>query len=194
MSTRIIDGTGDGFAAEVDSSKRLQTSATTQSGFTSAVKKGDAYIISSGVQTLTTANESAILYIKSNETSDLVIDDIRVQVGPSTSGTGVIIRRDYIAPTAGTLISEEVPALAGNLLAASSKTLLADTFSGGEGKTVSGQVFVDQTILHVDSTSLGTFGGIVPKGTALGISITPPASNTSMAVNVLVTVHLLDSE
>jgi hypothetical protein len=194
MSHSIKDGTGNGYLAEVDIRKRLHTFATTQSGFKSAVKKGDAYLISSGVITLTDATESGILYIQSLETSDLVIEEIQIQTGVSTGGTGDVLRRDYVQPTTGTLITDQATAGIGNLLAASSNTLTAVYYTGDQGKTVGGALFNDTTIHHLADTDRSNVGFIIPKGAALGLSLQPPTGNTSLNVQAVVTVYLLDSE
>lgn len=191
----IKDGTGTGILAKVDDSNRLQTTSTTQSGFRSAQKKGDAFILSTGVITLTTDNESAIIYLKSLEESDLVIENVSIRLGSSTGGAAIdLIRTDYIQPTTGSLITDAVPALVANLLTSNTTTLNADVFQGSEGKELGGEIVSDDTLQLTGQIKDEAAGFIVPKGTALGLSIKPPSGNTMLKVQILIVVYLLDSE
>jgi hypothetical protein len=193
MSNLIQDGTGSGSLAAVDSTNRLQTFSTTQSGYTSATQKGDAYIVSTGIINLTSANESALLYIQSTETSDVVIQELTVNCGLSNV-TGDVIRTDYIAPTTGTLLTDQTVAPAFNLNSTSSKTFSGTTYKGAEGKTVGGAVFSQQALHHQSQTDRQPSGLIIPKGASLGLTMTPPAGNTSLNVSISYIIYLLDSE
>ena len=195
MSTIIQNGTGKALFAKVDDSNRLHTFSTIESGFRSAKKNGGAFFISSGIIELTSDNESGVLYIKSNENSLISIASITVRCGTSVGGaTDDYIRRDYTLPSTGTLITEAKPAVVANLLAADSRVLDADTFLGAEGDTVGGTPFTDDMLQLTDSIRNEGSGFIVPKGTSLGMSITPPIGNTSMKFQVTVTLYLLDAE
>ena len=193
MSNILIrDGKGSGIAAEVDAKQRLATVSTAQTELVSATKTGNAYTISTGVLNLTSANESAVLYIKSTEDSDLVIHSITVEIGASTGGSGDVIQTNYILPTGGTLISDATAAITSNLNASSSNTLSATNFKGGEGKTVSGAIASSGFIRHLSQNDIVPAGFIIPKGASLGLSLNPPAGNTSLNVSVFVLVYLLD--
>lgn len=192
MSTIIKDGTGSARSARVDSSNRLAAFATTQQGNVSAKKSGKAFIISSGLVTLTSANESALLYILTNETSDLVVDNIEIQLGQS-DGTGDVIRTDYVVNTGGTLLSNAVVSTPFNLNVGASDSLDATVYRGVEGDTLVGipagaAIYQPGTIITQQS------GVIIPKGSDIALSITPPAGNTSMKVVINVQLHLLDAE
>ena len=193
MGFKIIDGEGSGKEAGVDYCNRVKAKATTISGAVSAQQKGDAYFLSSGLVTLTSGNESGVLYIKTNETSVVVIDSIQIQLGLS-DGTGDVIRGDYVAVSGGTLLTDQDPGIAVNVNAGSSKSLDTDVYKGKEGATITG-ISTGQNIYQAGTTYEETTGGfIVPKGSDLAVSITPPAGNTSMNVVFSVFVHLLDSE
>tara|TARA_R110000822_G_scaffold112278_1_gene243187 strand:+ start:31 stop:618 length:588 start_codon:yes stop_codon:yes gene_type:complete len=195
MSIIIKDGTGNNISAKVDASHRLLTTATTQSGFKSAQKKGDAFVISTNIITLTSANESAVLYLQLSETSPLVIENLSFRTGASTGGsTTDVIRTDYVQPTTGTLISDATPASVINTLASSTKTLDAVVYQGDEAKTIGGEIVTDQSLHITGQIKDDTTGLIVPQGTAIGISVTPPPGNTSLKIQIIVTVYLLDSE
>jgi len=189
--TIIKDGTGQGKAAKVDNKHRLATKTVSQSELISATQSGNAYTLSTGLINLTSGDESAVLYLKSNENSDLVVAKILTQVGLSNA-TGDIIRRDIIAPTTGTLITDATPALVANLNTGSSNSLDATVYVGAEGKTVGGGVFTGLSIWHQSQTIESDIGFIVPKGAVLGLSFEPPTGNTSLNIIIEVIVYLLD--
>ncbi len=191
MTTIIKDGTGTGLTAKVDGHNRIQTFSTGQTEVTHASKEGNAYTMSSGVINLTSDNESAILYFKSNESSQVAIHEIRVSTGVSNA-TGDVIRIDYIRPTTGTLITDAVAVSVNNLNTASASTLDAVVYSGGEGKTIGGEVASGQDLHHLSQVNVEQAGFIVPKGASLGLTITPPTGNTSMNVQVSVIVYIID--
>lgn len=191
MTTTIMDGTGSGSSAKVDSVNRLQAFSTTQPEFEFETKLGNSYIVTSGLVTLTSTSRSAILYLKSGE-DVLVVKELVVQAGQSTGGTTTdVIRTDIVAPTGGTLISNAVPAIVANLNPGSSNTLNATTFRGVEGDTLTGQVAELDSLAFVSSQLKQETGTIVPKGAILAIAITPPAGNTSIKVGVSATVYKL---
>lgn len=193
MSQVIInDGSGSGRAAIVDSKKRLATTSTTQSDLVSATKSGNAYILNTGVITLTSANASAVLYLKSNEDSALVVTNVIVNCGVSTGGTGDVIRTDFISPSTGTLITDATLASVQNLNASSSNTLSADVFIGAEGKTVGGTPITAAAINHLSQSNETDVGLVFPKGAAIGTTLTPPAGNTSLNVSMTIVLYLLD--
>ena len=80
----LTDGTGTGCQAKIDCNNRLHTRSVTLSTTVDANYDGRAYNINTGELTLTSGNESAVLYFKNNETEDYVVDSIAVGLGPST--------------------------------------------------------------------------------------------------------------
>ena len=189
--TIIKDGTGTGNTLEVDEKGRLQTFSTFQTELVSATKTGNAYSLSTGIITLTSDNDSAIFYLKSNETSPIVIHSILIEIGASTGGSGDVIQTNIIAPTSGTVISDASAAIVANLNATSSNTLVADVFKGAEEKTVAGGISVG-FIRHLSQNFIINAGFILPKGSELAVSFQPPSGNTSLNTSLSLLVYLLN--
>jgi hypothetical protein len=148
-----------------------------------ANKLGKAYNINTGELTLTSANESGVLYFKNNEDNEYIVTGIAVGLGPSTGGASTDIPMVKIIrnPTAGTVISDATDVdINSNRNYGSAETLTADVYKGGEGKTLTGGV--DHILFYQTANGrlFATITEIIPKGSTLGISITPQASNTSM--------------
>jgi hypothetical protein len=186
MSEIIRDGTGTGYVAKVDGNNRIHTEAVTIEAQEWHAIRGEGYNITSDTVNLTSANDSAVLYVKSNETLDLLISGLFYQLGASTGGSGEAVIDVDLNPTAGTIISDATAATSTNRNAGSTKTLVADVYKGGEGKTATGGTLLFSSYASgVSRVALSPVGGVVlPKGTSLAVRITPPASNTSLNVQV----------
>ena len=193
MAEQIVDGTGSGNRAKVDSNKRLQTFSISEGLAIDAAKNGQNYNINTGSVTLTTANESAVLYLKNNEDKNFIIEEVIVILGASTGGTGDLTISIVRNPTTGTIISGATDAeIVGNRNFGSSRELTADIYKGAEGNTLTnGDLFSDTTrsaasaVVRFDADVI-----ILPKGTTIGVNITPQSSNSSMSVKVAVVGYL----
>lgn len=190
---QILDGTGGGFAAEVQSDNRLATSAITLSTEVHANEEGDAYNINSGYVTLTNATDTPIMYILNNEDKDLVIQALAIGIGPSTSGTGIgpriTVQRN---PTGGTIISSTPTnvAINSNRNYGSSKTLNVTAYVGATGDTLTGGVDHLTILASANARAFITINEILPKGTSIGVFCEAQASNSSMAIYVAAIVYL----
>jgi len=187
MSTAISDGRTHQTAL-VDSNNRLHTASITDPLPDHAAESGDKYNINTGDITLTDATITSVLYLKNNEDSDLVITGLIYNLGNSTSGTGDV-KIDIIRnPTTGTMIDTTPQnVLVGTGVEAnqnfgSNKTLNIDAYKG----TTADNDFTDGsvTISTRSAANTGRFflslgAVIVPKGSSIGVSYTPPASNSS---------------
>jgi len=107
MSFKIKDGTGSGREAQVDEENRLRVHATTLAMNEHITDEGGSFNLNSGAAgvTVTSANESGVLYFKNGEDRRFRIRGIVTILGPSTGGTNCLIRV-YKNPTTGTLISD----------------------------------------------------------------------------------------
>lgn len=194
MAEQIIDGKGTGSRARVDSDNRLHTFSIAEDLSIEAAKLGKNYNINTGSILLASANQSAVLYIKNNEDSDFVIEDVIVILGTSTGGSGDLTIELIRNPTTGTIISGASDvSIIGNRNFGSSKSLVADVFKGAEGNTLTnGDDFAvttrstSSTVVHFDSDVI-----ILPKGTSIGVNVTPQPSNTAMSVKVAIVGYLL---
>jgi len=192
MST-IEDGSGDSYTAKVDLNKRLHTRSVSLTEHHDSTDLGDSYNINTGVVTLTTANDSAVLYVKNNEEKGLNISAIVVGMGPSTGGSGGIPKITMVRnPTAGTIVSGATAVdISSNRNFGSSNILSADAYKG-DGTAMT---FTDGTE-HIISfqTANGraffTVDEILPKTKSIGIKIDPQAGNTSMDVYVALVCYI----
>jgi hypothetical protein len=196
MAEQIIDGTGTGNRTKVDSLGRLYSNSIIQDVADYHNTGGDRYNINTDDITLTSANESVLLYIKNNESRDLVVDSVIQIIGSSTGGTGQLKSYIYRNPTGGTIVTDETAAtIISNLNYGSSNSLTADIFKGDEGKTQTGGSSSLTSLLTPPTTNLVRVGGIIlPQGSSIAVSIQPPTGNTSMTVNIAALVYLLKSE
>lgn len=185
---KIEDGTGTGRKARVDSTHRVSTEAVTSSEQSEASQKGDAYQIGSGPVTLTSASESAVLYIKNNEEKDLLISGVNITSSKQTgSSAGVFLAKIYLN---GTGLSAGTATSALNNNFGSSKALLADITAGQEAATVTSGAAAGAFYIQEAQFFNTDLAWVLPKGATLALSITPGASNTSMTVTITLEAHL----
>jgi hypothetical protein len=192
MNINIRDATGGCYGAKVDDKYRVHTKSSITTSFETAMFNQRAFIILSNDITLTSATESAIIYIKNNETSDLVIHRINIGVGASTGGTGLASVYTYINPTGGTIISDENDCSIVNNFLGSSVNLTADYYKGAEGKTFVGTPLPHSMCVDAPAYDESLPKTVIPNGTSAGLSIVPPTSNTSMLVSIRLFVYLRD--
>lgn len=190
----ITDGKGTGYQAQVNTKGQLETCSVTLVQSSQASNDGDSYNINTGVMTLTSANKSAVLYVKNNETKPILIDALFYLIGNSTGGTGDMLITVLRNPTAGTVVSDATAAeMAGvNRNFGSSKTLDADIYKGGEGKTLTdGDKVIESIFNQVPTRAVISAGAIVlPKGSSIGIEVTPATLNTSLDVEFAISCYL----
>lgn len=187
----ILDGTGDGNKAKVDSDNRvhaLSISATVQED---GAINGNTYNINTGTITLTSASESALLYFKNNGSNDVQITSIGYLIGNSTGGTGDLSPKVIRNPTGGTIVSGAVDVPVNiNKNFGSFNTLTADVYKGAEGNTFTGGSDGYYSLLPGDARAYIINTGVLqlPKGSSIGISMTPQTGNTSMDVQVFMSI------
>lgn len=186
MFNVIEDGTGDGFRARVCKTNRLFTTSETSTVSLVCTVLGNTFSFASGSITLTTASASALLYVKNNEDLDLIVESMRFQAFDSTGGAGGIpIWTVLKNPTAGTIVSAGTVATPSNANFGSTNTVNVDMRRGGEGFTFTdgtthANLFGDK-IPH--NFRLETAEFVIPRGSAIGIRVTPPAGNTNWSIS-----------
>jgi hypothetical protein len=192
----IVDGTGTGNQAKIDTRNRLQVHAVTEPEGLAANRLGSAYNMNTGELTLTSANESAVLYFKNNESKDYIMEAIAVGLGPSTGGasTDIPLIKIIRNPTAGTIVDDASNvSINTNRNFGSSNTVSADVYKGAEAKTLTDgddHLFFYQP---ANGRLLAEINVVIPKGKSIGVKITPQASNTSMTCYVAL-IGYLDQE
>lgn len=184
MSTEIKDGTGTGNKARVDKTNRFTVHAVVQDEESEAAEDGNAFFIGSGFINLTTGNESAILFIQNNEEQDLKIVNIIFSSRPSIGGTQTQYAATFIKNPSGMSAGTGNSAAITNINFGSAKNLSSSTEIGVEAATLTnGSVAAEFIIEH---GKLDDFDAalVLPRGSSIGVKITPPSGNTSLDVEV----------
>lgn len=189
----IKDGTGNGYKAAVTVNNRLKTTGIDLTLVEAATEAGDTYNINSSELTLTTAGESALLYLKNNEATNIVIDSLIVNISGYTGTAGQPTMYIYRNPTAGTLITDETAGEQSNRNYGSSQVLTADIFEGTEGKTATGQT--DKLTIYLPSNAAVTLVSfetivVLPPGACIALAYKPPTGITTMKIIAALNVTL----
>lgn len=187
---RITNGVGDSTPAKVDDTNRLMVRSTTSTEVLEASSNGESFILTSGFITFTNANESAILYYKNNEDRDVIISrfigNCRTSTGGTTNHALINLRSNPTGMVGGT----GQPAAFNNLNLGSSKTILADSEVGLTGSTLTNGSAFSGFIIPIQNFSAESSSIRMPKGSSIGITVTPPAGNTSFSFAVGLNIHL----
>ena len=185
---KIEDAGGSGRGARVDADKRLLVSAVNETEQLEAAIRGEAFQIGSGKVTLTSASESAVLYLKNNEKKDLVITAVNVTSSKQTgSSDGVFTAVVY---KSGTGLSAGTSASAVNNNFGSNKLLDVDITQGQEAATVTNGTAIGAFYIQEAEFFNTDLAWILPKGSTVALSILPGASNSSMTVTVTLEAHI----
>lgn len=190
----ITDGTGKGYQGKIGSDNRFWTDSITRPQSQSASLSGNSFNINTGVINLTSANKSAVLYVKNNGLNDVVIEGIFYLIGNSTGGSGDMLITVLRNPTAGTIISNasDVELKAVNRNFGSPNIPTIDAYKGAEGNTFTDGDKVIESIFNQSPTRAYIDAGyiILPKGASIGFEITPATGNTSLDVEFALASYL----
>lgn len=196
MPQQILDGTGDGYLVKVTSENRLLTDSVTLSQSSNSSFTGDSYNVNTGVINLTSANKSAVFYMKNNEgEKNMVIDALFYLIGNSTGGSGDMLITVLRNPTAGTIIdgASDMEMAGVNRNFGSAKTITGNFYKGAEGNTFTNGDKVIESIFNQSATRAAINVGaiILTPGSSIGIDITPATSNTSLDVEFAASIYLI---
>lgn len=187
----IKDGTGQCFSAKVDDTNRILSRAVAIKQLDEEAKKGNAYTLSSLFLTLTTSNESAVLWIKNNESNDIEIDEFifnaEAAVGASANAYEIEICRNPTVMVGGS----GVDVSQSNNNFGSSKTLDITSEVGQEGATLTGGTTHEVIAAKTEDDEKITSNIILPKSSSIGVKITPPSDTTSLKVAVDIITHIV---
>ena len=192
MAEEIIDGAGTGNRAKVDSDKRLHVNSVTRTQDEQAALLGEAYNLSTGSITLTSANQSAVAYLKYTGADPFVIKEMLMIPSDSTGGSGNALIQIKSNPTAGTIISGAVSFSAINNRDFSSSKSLDETaliYKGAEGNTITdgGTFAITTRSSFASPVSFDAANIVLRKGNSIAVCITPPTGNTSQTWVVAIT-------
>ena len=194
----IKDGTGQGYQAKVDSKNRIQVKAVSKDIQQFASEEKDLYRISTPVVTLTSANNSTLLYVRNDSPNrNLIVPQIVIAVGNSTGNSAgdLVTSIGRANVTGGTIVSGATAAslIPLNLSVATAPPIVA--YSGVEGSTNTVAADVPSyAAFPQESITFNPFFIVVTPGNNFIISITPPAGNTSMTAQVTVRCYYEEVE
>jgi Ca2+-binding RTX toxin-like protein len=182
MSTIIKDGTGNGYAAKVDVNNQLFVRSVNQSEFDQATLAGNAYNINTLNTSVSVGTETALLYLKNNDSRTLVIAAWFVGTGiQGAAPTSLPLFQVYTNPTGGTLLSGGTEINAVNRLVGSANELDADILAGdGSTSTVTGYD-ADPILYQTQGTSSRAFGSVqiaLQRGASLAVTCTMNGAQT----------------
>lgn len=187
MSEFVVkDGTGTATSAKVRSDNRLTTVSIMETEIHHAIELGDGWNLESGYLTLTSDSASDVLYLKNTGSGLMHIDLYVVLAKASTGGSGDLLVEILRNPNGGTVISDATAANPVNMNFSSSRNPSGLYYKGGDGKTLTGHDNAIVSKTTADNRLLLGILTVMPQGASVGIRITPPAGNTSMAVNAVV--------
>lgn len=192
MGFSIKSGSGNGKSAEVDNSLRLRCRSIIEEELGHATELGYRYNINTGTITLTSANASAVFYFKNNEDYDFVIESFIYNIDDSTGGTAAVKMDVYVKNTGGTIISgASDTAINVNLNIGSPNTLVSLAYKGAEANTLTGGTYAISSLIQPGTRAAIPLGKlIIPKGGNVGVIATPPASNTSLPLQVAISGYI----
>ena len=181
---KIDDGTGNSSQAKVDEQNNLHVRSISGPVALYTTIDARSFGVITGPITLTSANESGILYVKCTDAvNPMIVLKQLFYLGPSTGGTGPARLKVYRNPTGGTLISGASVITPSNLNFGSSLTPSALVYKGAEGNTITGgSLIIDVGVNTSFLLSVDDINWLLPNGSSYAVSITPPTSNTSMLV------------
>jgi hypothetical protein len=185
---KLQDGKGFGYEAGVDSTNRLLTESVALDVREEAVFNGDSFEIG-GIVTLTGTAETAVLFVQNDGDRALIIDRFEFSAPESTGGTSdAMLLALY---TGSTGITSGTAGAAVNANFASALALDA-TISIGNGSTsaVSGGSQFGASYIRFLGQSIFDGPWALPRGASFALTVTPPASNTSLPFTVRVLSHL----
>lgn len=194
MGFQIQDGTGSSKKVKVSSSNKLFTEAVIRSEREEEALLGEAYIVGTGFVTLSSANQSSVLYFKNNEDVDLILTKFIIGVRNSRDGIENHIRGIIIKNPTSMSSGSNNNLTINNINFGSSNIINADSEIGREAATLNGGSTYFATVAPVEQLTSEDATTIIPKGSSIGVNIIPPTSNTSLQVSVGLNLHKLTEE
>lgn len=191
----LIQGANNpGNFAHVDNDGRLSAKAVASTLQAHESISGKSFNINTGQITLTDANETPILFVKNDAIEqEILIPRFFVTLLSSTGGSGPVSIKFSKNATGGTLVDSGTDVPLSNFNFGSGQTISATAKKGTTGDTVTGDDSTNFELLFPSDNqrSLTEFEAIVlPRGSSIVVSITPPAGNTSMIVECGFNVYL----
>lgn len=202
MGLVISDGLGKGLDAGIDLRNRLLTASITETESNYATSVGLKFNINTGDISFSTDDPTTVLYLKNNDSRDIVVDTLIYNIGSNTGGSGDRLINVIKNPTQGDIITNNNNADVGvgaeaNFNFGSAISLNADVLKGAQGETL----IADGTplILTRNSSTQGTIainpggGMILQRGNSLAIDYYPPTGTTAQIAQFALNVYVLQA-
>jgi len=188
MPEQIRDGRGRGNLATVNSDGQIITRATAIPQHTKSSVDGNYYEAYTGKVTLVDAVERGIIYLDNQDPTDyIIVDKVFIDVWASTGGVG-----------GGTITYYKNPDITGGtaIVPVNTNFSKSEGLEGTQLRTLTtmlgGTQWWEGYFEPSSSIVINEEKFCIPPGYDFGISITPPAGNTSMDINVNIAFYLLD--
>lgn len=178
--------------AAVNKDRELAVRAISEDIALHRVDEGFGFSVYTGRINLTTDTFRPVLYIKNNDTDDLVFTTVLTGASPSTGGANDAVLLEQVG---NILVTDDLVANGTDLIAfnrnvgaprqfAGDIKLKADAIPSGNEIKANGvlSTFTDPAPIPLTT--------IIPKGSAVAIGVTPPAGNTSQDLTIQLSFHL----
>lgn len=197
----IEDGTGSGKKAEVNNEFQLETASVDTSIILHRVEDGTGFNVNSSTLTATInlsddVADTAVLYIKNTDVADLVLTSARISTGQAATATDntITIKQVGNFSAASDIIANGTAGTAVNRNSGkSSRVFDGIVTTGGTGRSFTSAVAGQQVLGDFTVSRAIELTTIVPVGGEFGVTVDPPAANTSMDFMVSINFHI-DSE
>ncbi len=196
--TIIQDGAGTGNTAKVTVENMLRASAVNTPIILHQVEKGLGFNINTGTLVLTDATaDTAVLYLKNTDVNGIVITSVTISTAASTAGTSDTITLKQVGgfTAASDIIANGTAGVAVNRNRGTSQRIFDGVVTiGGTGRSFTDEVAAQQTLGIFTVPRTFELTTIIPVGGEVGVTVSPPASNTSMPFMLSVNFHIETDE
>lgn len=180
MTLPIVDGTGKGYMAQVDSNNRLRTQTISDTVYDFQSNEGQAFNVNTEFVSVTGSGETSILYLKNDTGTDVVLASFFVgtgNAGGSPTEQGLI--RAYFDPTG---VSGGASVAVVNRRAASATSLQFTSLKHDNSTPISATFASITPILYqTQSPASRVFGTIyltLPNGRSILVTYQPNGAQT----------------
>jgi len=194
---QIEDGTGTGRKAKVNLENELETRSITSTVTLHAVDEGRGFNVNTGTLVLTDAvADTAVLYLKNDDVNDMVITSATISTSASTAGADDTITLKQVGAftAASDIIANGTPGVAVNRNSGKASRVFDGVVTiGGTGRSFTNELAGQQTLGIFTVPVVFDLTTIIPVGGEVGVTVTPPTSNTSMEFMISVNFHIKET-
>lgn len=194
MSETIVRDAVDGIGAKVNTDRRQVTeSVSTGSGVVSLLN-GKSFALPSGLFTIVNTNEHALLYFAHSEDGEQLLGRRMILwSGKSTGGAEQSVELKFYVQSTGISGGSSFTPLSQSV--GSPKQLSGDFQRGAPGATLTGGTVVTTHIVPIGAQPyILDFDALYGKDVSLGVTIVPPAGNTSLKISYIINTELINPE